>query len=317
MNVRNAITRTLGLVALALGLAGWLGCGASGPSAELVDARRAYDRARTGDAAALVPDQVIEAQHALRRAEAAENGSGNERNLAYVAQRMAELAMANAETAMARRQHAAAEAAYTQRLEHAASTRAAELEAARRRLETTKVRLEAVQTEAATKDSELALRDRELAAEREARLHAETEAKAALESLQRIADVRQEQRETIITLNGAVLFEFNRAVLLPIARTRLEEVATALKEMADGSTMIVEGHTDARGSDDGNLALSQARAEAVVSFLVSRGVEPTRIRAVGRGEEEPVADNRTAEGRANNRRVEIRVLAPERDAAAP
>jgi outer membrane protein OmpA-like peptidoglycan-associated protein len=286
------------------GLLAWAAaCGAAGPSPELVDARRAYDRARTGDAGAHVPAQVLEARRALEQAEAADDGSSEERTLAYVAQRTAELAMANAEMAVARRDKARAEARYTSALERAADTRSDDLERARQQVRST--------------ETELQRSQRALDEEREARQKAETETKAALESLQRIAEIRQEQEETIITLNGAVLFEFNKAVLLPIARTRLEEVARALMEMEPGSTMVVEGHTDARGSDDANLALSQARAEAVVAFLVSRGVEPTRIRAVGKGEQEPVADNRSTEGRANNRRVEIRVLRPEREAAAP
>jgi outer membrane protein OmpA-like peptidoglycan-associated protein len=285
-------------------------CGSSRPSAELVDARRTYDRARTGPAAALAPADLVEARRALDRAERADNGSSDERTLAYVAMRMAEVAMAHAEIAQAKRDHAAAEAAYTQQLEHAADARGEELQQARQRLEVQTGRLRQAEQQAVTSQSQLA-------AEREARAKAEAETQAALQSLERIAEIRQEQREVVITLNGAVLFEFNKAVLLPIARTRLEEVAKALMEMDPGSTMIVEGHTDARGSDGANLALSQARAEAVVAFLISRGVDPTLIRAVGRGEQEPVADNRTAEGRANNRRVEIRVTRPTREATAP
>jgi outer membrane protein OmpA-like peptidoglycan-associated protein len=285
-------------------------CGSSRPSAELVDARRTYDRARTGPAAALAPADVVEARRALDRAESADNGSSEERNLAYVATRMAEIAMANAEIVQARRDQAAAEAAYTQKLEHAAGARSEELEQARQRLEVQSGRLRQAEQQAVTSQAQLA-------AEREARTKAEAETQAALQSLERIAEIRQEQREVIITLNGAVLFEFNKAVLLPIARTRLEEVAQALMEMEPGSTMIVEGHTDARGSDSANRALSQARAEAVVAFLIGRGVDPTLIRAVGKGEQEPVADNRSAEGRANNRRVEIRVTRPPHEATAP
>lgn len=69
--------------------------------------------------------------------------------------------------------------------------------------------------------------------------------------------------------------------------------------------IVVEGHTDSQGSDSSNQALSERRAQAVVSFLVSRGVSAEQIRAQGLGESRPIADNNSPEGRANNRRVEI------------
>ena len=69
--------------------------------------------------------------------------------------------------------------------------------------------------------------------------------------------------------------------------------------------VVVEGHTDSQGQDDANQRLSQSRAQAVVTFLSSQGVASGRLSAVGRGESEPVASNANAEGRANNRRVEL------------
>ncbi len=71
--------------------------------------------------------------------------------------------------------------------------------------------------------------------------------------------------------------------------------------------MHVEGHTDADGDDRLNLALSVARAEAVVGALIERGVSPARLYAIGYGESQPVADNGTADGRAQNRRVELNI----------
>ena len=79
----------------------------------------------------------------------------------------------------------------------------------------------------------------------------------------------------------------------------------ALKQTEDEKTIKVEGYTDSRGADDMNLKLSQQRAEAVRNYLVSRGVKGERISAEGKGEQSPIASNDTAEGRANNRRVEI------------
>jgi outer membrane protein OmpA-like peptidoglycan-associated protein len=78
-----------------------------------------------------------------------------------------------------------------------------------------------------------------------------------------------------------------------------------LQEQDPNKKIMVEGHTDSIGTEENNRKLSQGRADAVREFLVSRGVEASRISAVGKGESEPVADNKSPEGRANNRRVEI------------
>jgi outer membrane protein OmpA-like peptidoglycan-associated protein len=113
----------------------------------------------------------------------------------------------------------------------------------------------------------------------------------------------------VITLSGSVVFASNKATLLPGAREKLDDVADALKEAPD-SKLVVEGHTDSRGSDALNQQLSQARADAVRAYLVRRGVDASQVQAVGMGENQPVDDNASAEGRANNRRVEIIVEQP-------
>jgi outer membrane protein OmpA-like peptidoglycan-associated protein len=154
------------------------------------------------------------------------------------------------------------------------------------------------------RERELALRQQELEAAMQARADAEERARVAMQQLQELASVRQEQDEVIITLSGEVLFEYNQAELRSTARQRLRAVAAALRTQPDAQ-IVIEGHTDARGSDDYNEQLSQRRAEAVRQFLVQEGVEMSRLRAVGRGEELPIASNDTEEGRANNRRVEI------------
>ncbi len=83
--------------------------------------------------------------------------------------------------------------------------------------------------------------------------------------------------------------------------------------MNDNSTIKVEisGHTDSKGSDDYNRDLSQGRAQEVVNYIISQGIEESRMNAKGYGEEKPVATNDTDEGRAENRRVEFTVLALE------
>jgi len=123
--------------------------------------------------------------------------------------------------------------------------------------------------------------------------------------LSKIAQIKEEQRGTVITLDGQVLFVTGKAELLPIARDRLNQVAKSLKDLDDDKLVSIEGFTDSRGADDTNLKLSQDRANAVKDYLVSQGVKAEKLRAVGRGEASPIASNDTPEGRANNRRVEI------------
>ena len=105
-----------------------------------------------------------------------------------------------------------------------------------------------------------------------------------------------------------VHFAFDRADLLPAARDILDREVTSELAADPHLTVLVEGHTDAVGTDSYNTALSQRRADAVKSYLVSKGVASSRVEARGLGESKPVASNDTAMGRAENRRVEIKVL---------
>jgi outer membrane protein OmpA-like peptidoglycan-associated protein len=126
-----------------------------------------------------------------------------------------------------------------------------------------------------------------------------------MSDLARVASVKQEARGMVITLSGSVLFASAKAELLPSAQAKLSEVADALIKSDPDSKMVVEGHTDSQGPASFNQDLSQHRADAVRSYLTSHGVAPDRITAQGFGSSRPVADNNSAEGRANNRRVEI------------
>ncbi|MCB0991627.1 MAG: OmpA family protein [Acidimicrobiales bacterium] len=89
---------------------------------------------------------------------------------------------------------------------------------------------------------------------------------------------------------------------------QLDTLVDALAEVPEGTVVAVEGHTDDQGDAASNQALSQARAESVVAYLVDAGVDPDVLRAVGNGESQPIADNGTAEGRAQNRRIEFDVV---------
>jgi outer membrane protein OmpA-like peptidoglycan-associated protein len=109
---------------------------------------------------------------------------------------------------------------------------------------------------------------------------------------------------------GKVLFDFNKATLKPEAKSQLAGVLQLVKDQP-GIRILVAGHTDGIGSDAYNLKLSQRRAESVATYLVQNGVSRQSIQTEGHGKREPVASNATAEGRAQNRRVEI-TLSPGR-----
>ncbi len=129
-----------------------------------------------------------------------------------------------------------------------------------------------------------------------------------MDNLAKMAALKQEARGLVITLSGAVTFVTNESTLLPAATASLNNVAAALKATPDRN-IIVEGHTDSVGSHAYNMDLSQRRAEAVRLYLISQGVPQEMIKAQGIGPDRPVADNRSPEGRANNRRVEI-IISP-------
>ena len=86
------------------------------------------------------------------------------------------------------------------------------------------------------------------------------------------------------------------------------ELGSSVMVLNPQVTMFVEGHTDSVGSDSSNQILSEDRAQAVVDYLVDRGIDPSRLVAVGFGESRPIADNETAEGQQLNRRIEVRLL---------
>jgi outer membrane protein OmpA-like peptidoglycan-associated protein len=93
----------------------------------------------------------------------------------------------------------------------------------------------------------------------------------------------------------------------------LDQVARVLQEHPEIDRVVIEGHTDDRGNADVNRKLSQARAEAVRDYLVSKGVESARLEARGFGPDRPIASNKTERGRAANRRVAFIIVTPERE----
>lgn len=258
-----------------------VGCATTQPSKELLDAREAYSRSERGKARQYNPAALHEAKVALDKAEAAfqdDPDSAYARDEAYIALRRAERAEIEALTL-----------ANEQRKEKA---RAAANQAQAKNLEKAQ--------------GDLASAQRQLEQEKAARQAAEAKAKETLARLAaaNAAAVKEEPRGTVITLAGGVLFASNKSQLLPGAQNSLNQIADALKDQND-KKVLIEGHTDSRGSDATNQTLSKARADAVGSYLISRGVPAERVTTVGLGPSRPVADNDTPEGRANNRRVEI------------
>jgi OOP family OmpA-OmpF porin len=115
------------------------------------------------------------------------------------------------------------------------------------------------------------------------------------------------QAATKVTYAADAFFDFDKAVVKPEARAKLDDLVGKLKGI-NLEVVIAVGHADAVGADAYNQKLSVRRAEAVKAYLVSKGVEKNRVYTEGKGEKSPVADNKTAEGRAKNRRVEIEVV---------
>jgi OOP family OmpA-OmpF porin len=110
-----------------------------------------------------------------------------------------------------------------------------------------------------------------------------------------------------VTYAADAFFDFNKSVLKPEGKAKLDDLVGKVKGI-NLEVIIAVGHTDAVGSDAYNQKLSVARSEAVKAYLVSKGVEKNRVYTEGKGEKQPVADNKTKEGQAKNRRVEIEVV---------
>ncbi len=250
------------------------GCATTQPlPRELVDARDAYNRAVAGPGAELAPAQLHTAKQSLDRAERMfqeEPESVETRDLSYIAQRKAQLAESQAGAELAKQQEAQAHKGIGE-----------------------------------LRDSNSAATEQELAAAKEQLAKAQAESKESLLKLASLKNsIKQEDRGLVITLSGNVLFGSGRSVLLPAARNQLDDIAHALAG-AKNQNIVVEGHTDATGSREINASLGQKRAQAVADYFVQKGVSQEKIQAVGKGPDSPIANNKTAEGRASNRRVEI------------
>lgn len=297
-------TKHLLLIAACSGLVS--SCAAVVPR-ELVDARDAYKRASDGQAARVAPAELHVAHEALARAERAfreHDGGFQTRDLAYVAHRKAQLAEAAAAITVAQQGQARASNDFQQTQGQIVDSTRQDLSASRTALaasqrsgDVTEAQLSAEQS--ARVDAETRTTEAETA-----RAAADQRAATAQAALASLAAVKDEPRGMVITLSGSVLFASGQATLLHEAQAKLNQVADVLLATRERN-VTVEGYTDSKGSDSSNVDLSQRRADAVRNYLVQRGYEGDLIQARGLGEAQPIADNASAEGRANNRRVQI------------
>jgi outer membrane protein OmpA-like peptidoglycan-associated protein len=255
-----------------------IGCGSTKVAApkELVDARAAYNSAANGPAAQYNPSDLHVAKTSLDRAEqwyAQDAAAPETRTQSYLALRRAQIAAAQGETGLAVAQRDQAERALVAAQAQALAQTRADLDQARAQLAESQ-------------------RNGSAADER------------AMAVLERQAGAHKETRGEVITLPGTLLFQTGKSELSQTARARLDTVAVALKG-APEKRIVIEGYTDDTGTDAVNLPLSEARAQEVRAYLISRGVPEANIVAKGFGPMRPIASNKTVEGRATNRRVEI------------
>ncbi len=110
-----------------------------------------------------------------------------------------------------------------------------------------------------------------------------------------------------VTFAADAFFDFDKAVLKPEGKAKLDELASKVQGI-NLEVIVAVGHTDSVGSDAYNQKLSERRAQAVKGYLESKGIDKSRVYTEGKGEKQPVADNKTKDGRAKNRRVEIEVV---------
>lgn len=308
INSTTSISRgALTALALVTGI-GTGACGAAAPK-QLLDARSSYSAAAAGPAGRMTPAELVDAKKSLDAAEQsfADDGASDKTiDAAYVAQRRAEIADARGRIADAQAANARGNSALAK--------------AGEERLSATEDALRASRGDAARTGQQLALTaaqlrttDKALAEEKQARAKAEARLKDAMDKLVLAAslNVKEEPRGTVITLPGNVLFATGKWELLPGARSKLDAVAAALKDQPD-VTITVEGHTDSQGTPASNLDLGTKRAESVRAYLQSKGVPKEQLTAAGIGEGRPIGDNKTLDGRAQNRRVEIIVTPREK-----
>jgi outer membrane protein OmpA-like peptidoglycan-associated protein len=280
--------------AVALALAACSSMPSVNPNVE--SARAAVNQAAANpDVARLAPSELTRAREALSRADKAWTDGRDDaeiNHLAHLANQRAQIAL-NLAAQRAADQRVAEAGAERERVRADVRTREAQL--AQQRAQTAQLQAQSAEMQAqnaqAQAQSATAIANSE--SERANRLQRELEQLAA----------KQTDHGMVVSLQD-VLFDTGRATLRSGAQARLDQLAAVLRNYPE-RRVLVEGFTDSTGSDDANLALSQARAEAVRAALIGKGVAAERIDARGNGESRPIASNSTTAGRQLNRRVEV------------
>jgi outer membrane protein OmpA-like peptidoglycan-associated protein len=309
------------------------GCAAQQPQddAELRNLRFDLEEFRANEElSGMVPLALAAAERAVREAEADRLSDQERVHRIHVANKHLEIARSEAFRAQARAEVEAIDRRRTELLLRASRL---EVEEARREAEqallmswATMEEIERTRRDAMTAEE---LRDEAARREREAREDADaarrlaeaqaseielarreaelaTETAASLRRRLEYLELRETDRGVVITL-GDVLFATGQTELQPEAVSNLEDVVELLQTEPD-KRIRIEGHTDSTGPANVNMRISQQRAEAVRNQLVVMGIEADRIRAVGMGEDFPIASNESEEGRSRNRRVDVILL---------
>ena len=329
LNSWPAVYKSAAVAAITLML---IGCATTPPTPGLVDNLNADLQAMLSDEeiVSLAPVAVSDARNAVRRASVEGLSESERQHRVQLARTTIEIARAEAFA-----ERALAEIDTIEERRNALLLQASrlEVEQARREAEqamlltaTTREQMQRAQDQALTAEQQ---RERAAQQARQAREEAEqarrvAEAQAsevelarreaelateAADSLRRrleYMEYRETDRGVVITL-GDVLFEVGESELLPAAQQNLSDVIELLESEPDKQIRI-EGHTDSTGPASVNLRLSEQRAQAVREALINLGIAAGRMRAVGMGEDFPIASNETESGRASNRRVDVIVL---------
>ena len=275
--------KTLPVIALTIAAAVTAACSSTPKNSPAIDQARARIDGIAADPLAreAASPSIAAAEQDLKRAEQALKDREPMRTVehyAYLANRNAEIA---AEQIGERRARVAIDQGQADRDRVLLEARTREAERAKADAERAKAAADAARSEAlsASADAE--------------KLRSELSAMQA----------KQTDRGMVLTL-GDVLFDTARSELKPGAIGTVERLATFMREHA-AYQLLIEGHTDSRGDDEYNLQLSERRAEAVRNALTARGIDSSRVRVKALGETFPVADNESAAGRQQNRRVEV------------
>lgn len=261
----------------------------------------------------VVENAALELEQARKTLQAAESAHKDDKDedevthLAYLAKQSAQIATERANQKLAEKQIEMSAAERDRARLESRTT-----EADRAKMQAAQAQQQAKDAQAQAKDAQAQVKDAQVQVAEAQASSADAQARAArLEAELKALHAKSTDRGMVVTL-GDVLFDSGKARLKPGSRRNIQQLADALKN-AGGRKVVIEGHTDSKGSDDLNQQLSEDRAEEVRNALIELGVDQGQIKTTGYGERYPVANNKTAAGRQLNRRVEIIIAKDDKD----